>query len=145
MIWLHEYLSYTTNLNFTNQIHIFIHRILGHMYCAESLIMLDRCHEARAYLEPKFIGDLKEDDFIQWASPDWNIGSLSAAQAILEYNLCVLLVLQGENELAKALLSRCKHSIIFHHKKMLTVYLEMETGNLEICRKMIRQDTPQYY
>lgn len=133
------------NLTFNIQCVFFPRRILGHMYCAESLIMLDRCHEARAYLEPKFIGDLKEDDFIQWASPDWNIGSLSAAQAILEYNLCVLLALQGENELAKALLSRCKHSIILHHKKMLTVYLEMETGNLEMCRKMIRHDSPQYY
>lgn len=121
------------------------YRILGHLYCAESLIMLDRCHEARAYLEPKFIGDLKEDDFIQWASPDWNIGSRSAAQAVLEYNLCVLLVLQGENELAKALLSRCKHPIVLNHLKMLTIYLEMQTGNLEKCRMMIRVDTPQYY
>lgn len=107
--------------------------------------MLDRCHEARAYLEPKFIGDLKEDDFIKWAAPDWNISSRSAAQAVLEYNLCVLLVLQGENELAKALLSRCKHPIVLNHLKMLTIYLEMQTGNLEKCRMMIRVDAPQHY
>lgn len=115
------------------------------MYCAESLIMLDRCHEARAYLEPKFIGDLKEDDFIQWASPDWNISSRSAAQAVLEYNLCVLLVLQGETELAKALLSRCKHPIVMNHLKMLKIYVEMQSGNLDLCRKMITIDTPQYF
>lgn len=131
------------NINYGINVGYF--RILGHLYCAESLIMLDRCHEARAYLEPKFIGDLKEDDFIQWASPDWNIGSRSAAQAVLEYNLCVLLVLQGENELAKALLSRCKHPIVLNHLKMLTIYLEMQTGNLEKCRMMIRVDTPQFY
>ncbi|XP_031625291.1 CCR4-NOT transcription complex subunit 10 [Contarinia nasturtii] len=119
--------------------------ILGHLYCAESLIMLDRCHEARAYLEPKFIGELKEDDFIQWASPDWNINSRNAARAVLEYNLSVLLVLQGENELAIALLKRCKHPIVINHLKMLTIYLEMQVGNLELCRKMIRIDTPQYY
>lgn len=107
--------------------------------------MLDRCHEARTYLEPKFIGDLKEDDFIKWASPDWNIGSRSAAQAILEYNLCVLLVLQGESDLAKTLISRCKHPSVINHLKMLTIYIEMQTGNLELCRKMIRIDTPQYY
>lgn len=114
------------------------------MYCAESLIMLDRCKEARSYLEPKFISELKED-FIQWASPDWNINSRSAAQAVLEYNLCVLLVLQGENELAKTHLRRCKHPNVLNHLKMLTIYLEMQTGNLENCRAMIRMDTPQYY
>lgn len=107
--------------------------------------MLDRCHEARAYLEPKFIAELEEDDFIQRASPDWNISSLTAAQSILEYNLCVLLVLQGENDLAKAMLSRCKHPIVLTHLKMLTIYLEMQAGNLEKCRHMIRIDTPQYY
>lgn len=107
--------------------------------------MLDRCHEARAYLEPKFISDLKEDDIILWASPDWSISSRSAAQAILEYNLCVLLVLQGEFEFAKALLSRCKHPIVLNHLKMLTIYLEMQSGNLEKCRMMIRIDTPQYF
>lgn len=107
--------------------------------------MLDRCNEARAHLEPKFIADLKEDDFIQWASPDWNISSRSAAQAILEYNLCVLLVLQGENELARALLSRCKHPIVMNHLKMLKIFIEMQTGNIENCRMMIRIDTPQYY
>lgn len=119
-------------------------RILGHMYCAESLIMLNRCNEARTYLEPKFISELKED-FIQWASPDWTINSRSAAQAVLEYNLCVLLVLQGENELARKHLRRCKHPVVLNHLKMLTIYIEMQTGNLENCRAMIRMDTPQYH
>lgn len=118
--------------------------MLAHLYCAESLIMLDRCGEARAYLEPKFIAELKEDDFIQRASPDWNISSLAAAQAILEYNLCVLLVLQDQNDLAKTVLSRCKHPIVITHSKMLTIYLEMQAGNLEKCRQMICIDTPQY-
>lgn len=120
------------------------YRMLGHLYCAESLIMLDRCTEARAYLKAKFIADLKEDDFIQRASPDWNIDSLSAAQSIVEYNYCVLLVLQGENNLAKALVSHCKHPIVLTHAKMLTIYIEMHAGNLENCRNMIRIDTPQY-
>lgn len=115
------------------------------MYCAESLIMLNRCTEARTYLEPKFISELKEENFIQWASPDWNISSCSAAQAVLEYNLCVLLVLQGENDLARKHLRQCKHPIVLNQLKMLTIYLEMQTGNLENCRTMIRMDTPQYH
>lgn len=43
--------------------------MLGHLYCAEALIMLDRVTEARTYLEPKFIAELKEDDFIHRGSP----------------------------------------------------------------------------
>lgn len=43
--------------------------MLGHLYCAEALTMLDRIAEARTYLEPKFIAELKEDDFIHRGSP----------------------------------------------------------------------------
>lgn len=43
--------------------------MLGHLYCAEALTMLDRIGEARTYLEPKFIAELKEDDFIHRGSP----------------------------------------------------------------------------
>lgn len=107
--------------------------------------MMDRCNEARAYLEPKFINQLKEDDFIHRSSPDWNISSLGAAQSILEYNLSVVLVLQGETELARAMMNRCKHPIVMTHLKMLKVYMEMQAGNLEACRIMVRMDTPQYY
>lgn len=118
--------------------------MLAHLYCAESLIMLNRCGEARAYLEPRFITELKEDDFIHRGSPDWNINSLNAAQSILEYNLCVLLVLQGETEVAKAIINRCTHPIVFTHLKMLKIFMELKAGNFETCRFMIRIDTPQY-
>lgn len=118
--------------------------MLANLYCAESLIMLNRCTEARTYLEPKFITELKEEDFIHRGSPDWNINSLSAAQSILEYNLCVLLVLQGEIDIAKAIINRCTHPIVFKHLKMLKIFMEMKAGNLDTCRCFIRMDTPQY-
>lgn len=44
------------------------------MYCAESLIMLDRIGEVQTYLEPKFITELKEDDFIHRGSPGMGAG-----------------------------------------------------------------------
>ncbi len=47
--------------------------MLGHMYSAEALVMLDRITEARTFLEPKFIAELKEDDFIHRGSPGKNI------------------------------------------------------------------------
>lgn len=106
--------------------------------------MLDRCHEARAYLDPKFIAGLREDDFIPRAAPDWTISSLSAAQSIMEYNLCVLLVIQGERDLAKALMSRCEHPVVLAQMKLLTIFLEMSDGNFEKCRNIIRMDSPQH-
>lgn len=104
--------------------------------------MLDRCDEARAYLEPEFITELKEDDFIKRASPDWDASTMVAAQAILEYNLTVLLVLQGEIELARGIIGRTKHAVVITHLKMLTIYMELRSGNIEKCRNLVRIDSP---
>lgn len=137
--------------------------MLGRMYCAESLIMLDRIAEARTFLDPKFIAELKEDDFIHRGSPgncnadackgflfdtrilaDWKINKLEAAQSIIRYNLAVTLVLQGERDLASNMMGLCKHPIVFTHLKLLNMYIELQAGNVENCRIMIGMDTPQY-
>lgn len=119
--------------------------MLAHLYCAESLIMLDRLHEAQAYLELKFIAELKEDDFIHRGSPDWSINSLEGAQSILKYNLAVVLTMAGEYDLARTMIMTCKHPIVFTKLKMLKMYIEMKTGNFDNCRLMVRVDTPQHY
>jgi CCR4-NOT transcription complex subunit 10 len=115
--------------------------MLGHLYCAEALIMLDRVKDAMVYLEPKFINELKPDDFF---TADWNVNSLEAAQSVLAYNLAVSLAISGEYELAKSPMSICKHPIVFNRLKMLEVYLEMQCGNIENCKKLIKKDTPQF-
>lgn len=115
--------------------------MLGYLYCAESLIMLDRVKEAMVYLEPKFINELKPDDF---NLADWNVNSLEAAQSILAYNLAVALAISGEFELARSPMSICKHQIVFSRLKMLEVYLEMQVGNIDNCKKLIMKDTPQF-
>lgn len=76
---------------------------------------------------------------------DWNINTLDAAQSILKYNLAVILVLQGEHDLAKTMISSCKHPIVFTHLKMLQMYMNLHAGNIENCKIMIRMDTPQHY
>lgn len=123
-------------------IHSTVSRMLGNLYSAEALIMLDRCDEAKAFLEPKFITNLKDDDFIRRASPEWDASSLNAAQAILEYNYIVLMVLQGEIDLAKVLVGRTKHPLLITHLKRLTIYLEMRAGNIERCRNLVGIDSP---
>lgn len=107
--------------------------------------MMDRCDEAKIYLEPRFIATLKEDDFIRRASPDWDASSLNAAQAILEYNVLVLMVLKDEIDLAKSLIGRVKHPLLITHLKRLTIYLEMRSGNIERCRNLVGVDSPHLW
>lgn len=116
--------------------------VLGHLYVAEALIMLNRPADACMYLEPKFIKELKGDDF---ETKNWPVKSLEAAQSILTYNLAATLAIQGEYNLSKKILGACKHPIVFSRLKILKMYLDIQTGNMENCKLMIRLDTPQYF
>ncbi|XP_059611339.1 CCR4-NOT transcription complex subunit 10 [Phlebotomus argentipes] len=120
-------------------------KMLGHLYCAESLIMLNRVADAISYLDPKFLNELCGEDFETQASPDWNVNSLDAAQSIITYNLAVALVMKGDApEVAKNVLMSCNHPIVANHVRMLKLYMEIQAGNIENCRKIIRVETPQY-
>ncbi|XP_063704353.1 CCR4-NOT transcription complex subunit 10 [Culicoides brevitarsis] len=116
--------------------------VLGHLYAAEALIMMNKPAEACMYLEPKFIKDLKGDDF---ETKNWGVKSLEAAQSILTYNLAATLAIQGELNLSNKIASACKHPIVFPRLKILKMYLELQSGNIDNCKHMIRLDTPQYY
>lgn len=119
--------------------------MLAHLYCAEALIMLDRVPDARKYLEPKFIKELKEDDFIQRGTPDWPINTVDGAHAILTYNLAVTFLLQGEYEVARSVLTQCQHHpLVGRHVKAALLYVELQAGNVAHCKMMIGQDTPQH-
>lgn len=120
------------------------HKMLGHLYCAESLIMMDRLSDAVYYLEPKFIKQLQGDDFETRGSPDWNVNSSEAAQAVMTYNLAVTLLIQGDFELARSALKACNHPIVHTNLKIIKMYMELHAGNLDNCKLMVRMDTPQY-
>lgn len=119
------------------------HRMLAHLYCAEALIMLDRVLDARKFLEPKFIQELKEDDFVHRGGPDWPINTVDGAHAILTYNLAVTFLLQGEWDVARTALAQChQHPLVLKHVKLALLYMELQAGNVENCRMMIRHDMP---
>lgn len=107
--------------------------------------MLDRPAEARAFLDPKFIAELKEDDFIQRNTADSKISTLESAQSIMKYNLAVLLVLNNDLDTAKQILATCTHPIVFNQIKMLRMFIELEACNFDSCRQLIRPDAPQQY
>jgi CCR4-NOT transcription complex subunit 10 len=114
------------------------HKLLGLLYAAEASIMLEKVTEAIYYLDPKIMNELKSDDFAMRSSPDWNINSIEKAHAIIGYNLIVSLVIFGDHDLARArLLTLPRHPIILHRVKMLELYLHLQAGNIEGCKKMI--------
>lgn len=121
------------------------HKMLGYLYSAESCIMLDKMPEAITYLDPKLMMDLKSTDFETRSSPDWNISTLEAASAVFTYNLAAALAIYGDYELAKTRIVLCRHPIVAKHAKMLELYLELQFGNIDNCKKMIALDTPQYF
>jgi CCR4-NOT transcription complex subunit 10 len=121
------------------------HKMLGYLYSAESCIMLDRLPDAIKFLDPKLIEPLKSTDFETRSSPDWNLNSLEAANAVFTYNLAATLAIFGDYELARTRIILCRHKIVAFHVKMLELYIELQTGNLDNCRKMILMDTPQYF
>lgn len=121
------------------------HKMLGYLYSAESCIMLDRIPEAISFLDPKLMTELKSTDFETRFSPDWNINKLEAANAVFTYNLAATLAIFGDYELARTRIILCRHPVVAFHVKMLELYLEMQTGNIELCKKMIAIDTPQFF
>lgn len=121
------------------------HKMLGYLYAAESLIMLDLVPEAIKILDPKLMVELQSVDFETRGSPDWNINTLEAAQSVLAYNLAVALVLVGDYETARARMTMCRHPVVYNRFKMLELYLELKWGYLDNCKDLIQKDTPQYY
>lgn len=117
------------------------HKMLGLLYAAEASILLERVPDAISFLDPKIMGELKSDDFEMSSSPDWNINTLAKAHAIIGFNLVVSLVMLGEYETARMRLQTLfRHPIILHRLKMLELYLELQAGNIDNCKKMIAAD-----
>lgn len=114
------------------------HKMLGLLYAAEACIFLEKVPEAVSFLDPKIMNELKSDDFEMSSSPDWNINTLEKAHAIIGFNLVVSLVIEGDYEKARSRLAALfRHPIIMQRVKMLELYLELQAGNIENCKKMI--------
>lgn len=117
------------------------HKMLGLLYAAEASILLEKVPDAISFLDPKIMNELTSNDFEMSSSPDWNINTLEKAQAIIGFNLVVSLVMLGDIDLARArLLNLFRHPIILHRVKMLELYLELQAGNIDNCKKMIAAD-----
>ncbi|XP_015024814.3 CCR4-NOT transcription complex subunit 10 isoform X1 [Drosophila virilis] len=99
------------------------HKLLGHMYAGEALMMMDRSGEARDHLEPTFVSTLNALDL---ETRDWQLKSLDAAQNVVRYNLAVALALQNDFQAAKNLLLTLTHPIVSKKALILHRYIELK-------------------
>ncbi|XP_032593251.1 CCR4-NOT transcription complex subunit 10 isoform X3 [Drosophila grimshawi] len=99
------------------------HRLLGHMYAGEALMMMEKPAEARDHLEPTFVSTLNA---LELETRDWQLKSLDAAQNVVRYNLSVALALQNDFQAAKGLLATLTHPIVSKKSQILHRYIELK-------------------
>lgn len=134
-----------------------VHKMLGHLYAAEALILMDKIPEAIAeHLDPEYVKDIslafpgeaptEEDEIPVNTKPPtkWFPENLTTAHALMQYNLAVALAFTGEFEKCSELLKRIWHSTsstrkVPIHVVMLFLYSELQSGHVEVARSFIKQ------
>uniref|UniRef100_A0A2R5L5U8 CCR4-NOT transcription complex subunit 10 n=1 Tax=Ornithodoros turicata TaxID=34597 RepID=A0A2R5L5U8_9ACAR len=142
-----------------------VHRLLGHQYAAEALLLLDRVPDTIAHLNPEQIKDMSHmlpeleemKDGTKQASEEndkgyrksWFPTSVSTAKVVSLYNLAVAYTLRGE--LSKAtetlrLVSVAKgpDPEIPVQALMLAIYVQLQQGHADLAKSIIKQHLPQY-
>ncbi|XP_017041200.1 CCR4-NOT transcription complex subunit 10 [Drosophila ficusphila] len=99
------------------------HKLLGHMYAGEALMLMDKAAEARDHLDPTSVGTLNAFDF---ETRDWQLKSVDAAQNVVRYNLAVAMVLQNDLTQAKSLLANLNHSLVSGKAKALRRFIDLK-------------------
>ena len=90
-----------------------LNRLLGHLYAAESLILLNRINEALPHLRPDNIGELSQLPATDSQPPvpigtcayaSWYPSNTATGRVVLQFNLSVAYSLRGEFDKAADLL-----------------------------------------
>ncbi|KAK9873762.1 hypothetical protein WA026_002117 [Henosepilachna vigintioctopunctata] len=135
-----------------------LHKLLGHLYAAESLILLDKTSEAIEHLNPENITDIdfhlpqapdkatsEENETIKTMPPtSWCPTNLASAHSVLQYNLAVAKTITGQLDQAAALVKQIwqLRSPVCNVPApiiMLVIYIELQLGHADIARNLIRQ------
>ncbi|XP_063221594.1 CCR4-NOT transcription complex subunit 10 isoform X2 [Bacillus rossius redtenbacheri] len=121
------------------------HRMLGHMYAAEALILMDKISEAVEHLNPDNVQDLslvppvsdvrEADHEGEERKPlrGWFPSSVPTARATMQYNLSVAFAIRGELDkagetLKQVWISKNQMCDIPVHVIMLALYIELQLG-----------------
>ncbi|XP_063976215.1 CCR4-NOT transcription complex subunit 10 [Diachasmimorpha longicaudata] len=138
------------------------YRMLGNLYAAECLILMDRINEAINHLKLENFEDLNTSISVPDAldrdktqerlinTKKWFPTSLVTAKAILRYNLAVAYATRGELDkssetLKQVWVSKGPDCDIPIHVIMLALYIELQKGNVDIARSIVKLHCPQYW
>ncbi|XP_069676719.1 CCR4-NOT transcription complex subunit 10-like isoform X2 [Periplaneta americana] len=142
-----------------------VHRMLGHLYAAEALVLLDKISDAIEHLNPEHVKELtqmfppnekdadreKADIGTEQHKPlrTWFPNSLPTARAVMQYNLAVAFAIRGELDkagetLKQVWMSKSPGCDIPIHVIMLALYIELQLGHADISRTIVKQHSPQY-
>lgn len=127
------------------------HKLLGHLYAAESLVLLNRLNEAIPHLHPDNVSQLTAEKIEETsnATQDWYPATTQSAKVVLQYNLSVVYAYRGEYEKAGELLRQ-----LWNAKGLgidvpvqvitLALYIELQMGRADVARAIIKQHCPQH-
>ncbi|XP_015110061.1 CCR4-NOT transcription complex subunit 10 [Diachasma alloeum] len=138
------------------------YRMLGNLYAAECLILMDKINEAIDHLKIENFEDLNTSIPVPDAldrdktqeklinTKKWFPTSLVTAKAILRYNLAVAYATRGELDkssetLKEVWVSKGPDCDIPIHVIMLALYIELQKGNVDIARSIVKLHCPQYW
>ncbi|KAK0173219.1 hypothetical protein PV328_006450 [Microctonus aethiopoides] len=140
------------------------YKMLGNLYAAECLILLDKINEAIDHLKLHHLEDLNttipildaQDKIKTEECPDypmknqWFPTSINTAKGILRYNLAVAYAIRGELDksgetLKQVWLSKGPDCDVPIHVIMLALYIELQLGHDDVARSIVKQHCPQYW
>ncbi|KAK5647472.1 hypothetical protein RI129_002364 [Pyrocoelia pectoralis] len=132
-----------------------VHRLLGHLYAAEALVLLDKIADALEHLNPENVKDISlhlpvseiinEKDNIATNPPSkWFPTNLISARAVIHYNIAVCKTLRGQLDQAATLLKQIwkgcgSNSQVPALIIMLVLYIELQLGHADVARSLIKQ------
>ncbi|XP_050295230.1 CCR4-NOT transcription complex subunit 10 isoform X2 [Anthonomus grandis grandis] len=132
-----------------------VHKLLGHLYAAECLVLSDKIPEAVEHLNPENVKNVGFE-FESSASTDdeadvknnppfkWFPNNLASAYSVMQYNLAVAKTIRGQLEQAGHLVKqiwqeRLADGQVPAHIIMLIIYIELQLGHAEIARNLLRR------
>ncbi|KAJ9588355.1 hypothetical protein L9F63_018281 [Diploptera punctata] len=141
-----------------------VHRMLGHLYAAEALVLLDKISDAIEHLNPDHVKELslvypppekdvdrEKVDGAEHHKPlrAWFPNTLPTARAVMQYNLAVAFAIRGELDkagetLKQVWMSKSPGCDVPIHVIMLALYIELQLGHADISRNIVKQHSPQY-
>lgn len=108
---------------------------LANMYCAESLLMMDRAQQVFPYMNPSLLKELRPMDFESHSS-GWQGSSLELVTAIFHYNSSVVSLMMNSLSKAGVMLAKSNHPDIIDKTMKLKVYLDLCCGSPDLPRNL---------